>query len=200
MALLPEKYRDAVVVYYFNQQDVVETAETLGLKPGYGQSPFASRAQAAENQADGAGASPSDYGPGIRDMNKLDMDELEMSTLDLSELERILTDEEEIQPMTGFSTRVMRAVREESAAAAPIAFPWARFLPGFVLNLLLLLGAVVWMLLQPSNGTATQPIPLEWLADPQARALMWAALTVTGSGVLAWATTKMVVPRRTTAF
>ena len=34
VALLPPKYRDAIVVYYFKQQDVAETAGTLGLKPG----------------------------------------------------------------------------------------------------------------------------------------------------------------------
>lgn len=34
VALLPEKYRDTIVVYYFLQQDVAETAATLGLKPG----------------------------------------------------------------------------------------------------------------------------------------------------------------------
>ncbi|MDA8019795.1 MAG: sigma-70 family RNA polymerase sigma factor [Thermoanaerobaculia bacterium] len=34
VALLPPKYRDAVVVYYFMQQDVAETAATLGLRPG----------------------------------------------------------------------------------------------------------------------------------------------------------------------
>lgn len=34
VALLPPKYRDAVVVYYFLQQDVAETSATLGLKPG----------------------------------------------------------------------------------------------------------------------------------------------------------------------
>ena len=34
VALLPPKYRDAIVVYYFHQQDVDETAGTLELKPG----------------------------------------------------------------------------------------------------------------------------------------------------------------------
>ncbi|MEM7050120.1 MAG: sigma-70 family RNA polymerase sigma factor [Acidobacteriota bacterium] len=34
VALLPPKYRDTIVVYYFQQQDVVETAATLGTKPG----------------------------------------------------------------------------------------------------------------------------------------------------------------------
>ncbi len=34
VALLPPKYRDAIVLYYFQQQDVAETAATLGLRPG----------------------------------------------------------------------------------------------------------------------------------------------------------------------
>lgn len=33
VALLPPKYRDTLVTYYFMQQDVAETAGTLGLKP-----------------------------------------------------------------------------------------------------------------------------------------------------------------------
>ena len=55
-----------------------------------------------------------------------------MKELEMKELDRILANEEELQPMTGFSTRVMRAVREEATATPPIAFPWARFLPGFL--------------------------------------------------------------------
>ncbi len=34
VALLPPKYRDTIVVYYFQQQDVAETAGMLGLRPG----------------------------------------------------------------------------------------------------------------------------------------------------------------------
>ena len=34
VALLPPKYRDVIIVYYFQQQDVAETAATLGLRPG----------------------------------------------------------------------------------------------------------------------------------------------------------------------
>lgn len=34
VTLLPPKYRDAILVYYFKQQDVVETAGILGLRPG----------------------------------------------------------------------------------------------------------------------------------------------------------------------
>lgn len=34
VSLLPPKYRDAIVVYYFRQQDVNESAAVLGLRPG----------------------------------------------------------------------------------------------------------------------------------------------------------------------
>ncbi len=34
VALLPPKYRDTIVVYYFKQQDVDETAKALGVKSG----------------------------------------------------------------------------------------------------------------------------------------------------------------------
>ena len=34
VTLLPPKYRDVIVMFYFMQQDVAETAATLGTKPG----------------------------------------------------------------------------------------------------------------------------------------------------------------------
>ncbi len=119
-----------------------------------------------------------------------------MKEFEINELERILASENELQPMTGFSTRVMRAVREEATATTPIAFPWARFLPGFLLNLGLLLGAAVWMLLEPGSSSLAQPIPAEWFSDPQVQGLLWAALTVVGTGALAWTTSRWIAPRR----
>ena len=123
-----------------------------------------------------------------------------MNEFEMKELERILTDDEEVQPMTGFSTRVMRAVREEATATPPIAFPWTRFLPGFLLNLGLILGAAVWVLLEPGSSSPAQPIPVEWFFDPQAQELLWAALTMVGTGVLGWTVSKWVVPRRIASF
>lgn len=123
-----------------------------------------------------------------------------MKGTEMHELERILTNEEELQPMTGFSTRVMRAVREEATATAPIAFPWARFLPGFLLNFGLLLGAAVWMILQPGSSSGAQLMPTEWLSDPQMRGLLWAALSLVGTGVLAWTASRWVAPRQTMSF
>ncbi len=118
----------------------------------------------------------------------------------MNELERILANEEELQPMTGFSTRVMRAVREEATATTPIPFPWARFLPGFLLNLGLLFGAAVWMILELGSSSFAQPIPAEWFSDPQVQGLLWAALAVVGSGALAWIASRWVTPRRTASF
>ncbi len=123
-----------------------------------------------------------------------------MKESEMNELERILANEEELQPMTGFSTRVMRAVREEATATAPIAFPWARFLPGFLLNLALLLGAAVWMILEPGSSSRAQLIPAEWFSDPQVQGLLWAALTVIGTGALAWTASRWVAPRRAASF
>ncbi len=123
-----------------------------------------------------------------------------MKESEINELERILANEEELQPMTGFSTRVMRAVREEAAATAPMAFPWARFLPGFLLNLRLLLGAGVWVILEPGSLSPAQPIPAEWVSDPQVQGLLWAALTVAGTGVLAWTASRWAAPRRAASF
>ncbi len=123
-----------------------------------------------------------------------------MKEFEMNELERILANEEELQPMTGFSTRVMRAVREEAAATAPIAFPWARFLPGFLLNLGLLLSAAVWMILEPGSSSPAPPIPAEWFSDPQVQGLLWTALTVAGTGALAWTASRWVAPRRAASF
>lgn len=123
-----------------------------------------------------------------------------MNAAEMKELERIFANEEELQPMTGFSTRVMRSVREEASATTPIAFPWARFLPGFLLNLGLLLGAAVWMILAPGSPSPAQPIPTEWFSDPQVQGLLWAALMVVGTGALAWTVSRWVAPRRAASF
>ena len=133
-------------------------------------------------------------------MKELEMNQAELNEAELNELERILAHEEELQPMTGFSTRVMRAVREEAAATEPIAFPWARFLPGFLLNLALLLGAAVWLILEHGSFSPAPPIPVGWFSDPQVQGLLWAALTVVGSAVLAWTASRWAAPRRTASF
>ena len=118
----------------------------------------------------------------------------------IDELERILAEGMELRPRTGFSNRVMHAVREEATATAPIPFPWVRFLPGLCLNLALLLGAAVWMILQSGSHSVGQPLPSEWMTDPEWQELLWAALTLSLSGVLAWTVSRWVAPQRATLF
>jgi len=63
------------------------------------------------------------------------------------ELDRVVSEQDEIQPSSGFAASVMEAVRREAAAPPPIPFPWKRALPGlvvgaFALALVLVAGVV----------------------------------------------------------
>jgi len=55
-------------------------------------------------------------------------------------IDRILSQEDEILPSSGFAASVMAAVRQEAAAPKPISFPWKRVLPGIVVAGLALIG------------------------------------------------------------
>lgn len=51
--------------------------------------------------------------------------------MERDDLDRFMTDDE-IVPSSGFTVRVMDAVRLEAATPPAIPFPWARALPGIV--------------------------------------------------------------------
>lgn len=123
-----------------------------------------------------------------------------MNDSQLRELERILEGEPELRPMTGFSARVMSTIREEERSTEPIAFPWARFLPGFLLNLGLLLGATIWLVLELASSPSNQLLAVQSLPDPQARAWLWATLTLLGTGALAWTASRWAVRRQASYF
>lgn len=55
-------------------------------------------------------------------------------------LDRILAEEEQLTPSSGFVASVMERVRDEAASPQPIPFPWKRIAPAIVL----LVGALVW--------------------------------------------------------
>ena len=134
-------------------------------------------------------------------MNESEMSRSEMSQSEMDQLARILAEDEELQPMTGFSTRVMRAVKQEARILAPIAFPLSRFLPGFILNIGLLFGAAVWvMLTDPGSPSPVQLLPAEWFTDPQIQAVLWAIATMVGTGILTWTVSKCTTPSRSTYF
>jgi len=48
-------------------------------------------------------------------------------------IDRILAEEEELIPSSGFLASVMERVESEAAAPPPISFPWKRAVPGMVL-------------------------------------------------------------------
>lgn len=106
------------------------------------------------------------------------------------ELDRILVEQEGIQPSSGFAASVMEAVREEAAAPPPIPFPWKRALPVLVFAALALVvvvavGAV--SIVQLSRGEVTSQIAFSlWDFLPaSARGSAGASVAWTAAALLA---------------
>ncbi|HVN77843.1 MAG TPA: hypothetical protein VMW38_02495 [Terriglobia bacterium] len=59
------------------------------------------------------------------------------------DIDRILSEQEEILPSSGFVNSVMDAVRQEAATPPPIPFPWKRALPGLIVAGLTIVLALV---------------------------------------------------------
>ncbi len=53
--------------------------------------------------------------------------------MDDEKIDRILANDDELIPSSGFVASVMARIQDEVAAPAPIPFPWKRALPGVVL-------------------------------------------------------------------
>lgn len=73
------------------------------------------------------------------------------SNVNSDPLDRILADDEELMPSSGFLASVMQRVQEEARAPVPIPFPWRRAIPGIVL----VVGVFGWAAVQ----FARQAIP-----------------------------------------
>ena len=100
------------------------------------------------------------------------------------EVDRILSNEEEVLPSSGFADSVMGAVRREAAVPPPIPFPWKRALPGVVTAGGTLIYALVGIAMQLRAGVAVPRLPPAWtsLFTPVVNAAMsaeagWIALT-----------------------
>ena len=63
-------------------------------------------------------------------------------------LERILEEDEGLEPSSGLTDSVMRAVLDEASAPPPLQFPWLRLGPGIGACLLLLGIAVIFAVTQ----------------------------------------------------
>ena len=104
------------------------------------------------------------------------------------ELERILSEEREIQPSPMFAAKVMAAVQREAAAPPPIAFPWRRALPGFA-GAAAVLG---YAIAQTPADRTTVPIPAGWIDSAQHLGLGWMALAFALTGAALALTRRMV--------
>jgi hypothetical protein len=100
----------------------------------------------------------------------------------VDDLERILAQPEEVEPSSGLTDTVMRAVLRESATPPPIRFPWFRFAAGMGSALLLVVATAVAVWL----GGVPQPsaeVPAMWESwtvqafGPPALALLLTFLT-----------------------
>jgi hypothetical protein len=113
------------------------------------------------------------------------------------EIERILRDEELIEPSQWFSRHVMESVRREAAAApaaapAPIAFPWQRWVAGLAAcGALIAAGAAA---LSSSAGELRPPALS--LGDPflavAASGLGWTLAALAGTYLLTWLARRLV--------
>jgi hypothetical protein len=100
-----------------------------------------------------------------------------------AEMDRILSNQDEIVPSSGFPASVMEAVRREAAEPPPIAFPWARALPVLVLAGLMMVAVIVGVVaifVQASHGSlvaglSASPAPL---VGSQGGPVMWTGLAL----------------------
>ena len=103
-------------------------------------------------------------------------------------LDRILANEEELIPSSGFAASVMDHIREEAAAPQPIPFPWKRAVPGIALA-----AAVFgWSAFELTRRALAQahsgppaPIHLSLSALPPVESVGWVAIAL-GLSLASW--------------
>jgi len=78
--------------------------------------------------------------------------------MEREKLDRILAEEEELVPSSGFLAAVMERVEAEDAAPSPLPFPWKRMIPGFVVAVAVLVWAAVEMAQSVHLGGLALPI------------------------------------------
>jgi hypothetical protein len=108
------------------------------------------------------------------------------------ELDRILSNEEEISPSSGFTASVMKAVRREASAPPAIPFPWLRALPGIIVAGVTLVVIAVEVVIRLARTVSAPQAPVElpsWLAPS-----VWVSILKTPLCVAAiWVTLALLV-------
>lgn len=101
----------------------------------------------------------------------------------MDELDRILGNEEGLEPSSGLTRRVMKALQEQNRPTPPpIPFPWMRLLPALVGALAIVVAFAVYLAAEPPGPTPALDVAT-WLVHPLAAPLGWAALALIGSWV-----------------
>lgn len=99
------------------------------------------------------------------------------------DIDRMLAEDEEVLPSSGFAVSVMEAVRQEATAPPLLAFPWRRALPG-LFALLVAFAVAIW------NGAGALNDPRATAAfEGQIRALLAFAMR----GEIEWIVFAVVV-------
>ena len=88
--------------------------------------------------------------------------------MDGENLDRIVAEEDELIPSSGFVAAVMERVETEAVAPPPIPFPWKRALPGMVLAAAVLVWAAVEMAraVRTAGGLALPQMHLSDVTTP----------------------------------
>ena len=98
----------------------------------------------------------------------------------MDELDRILGEDEGLEPSSGLTRRVMEAVEQDGEAAPPVPFPWVRLLPALVGAV----GVVVAFGIYLASGAAGSALAFDlanWLEHPLAGPVGITVLSLAGS-------------------
>jgi hypothetical protein len=121
-------------------------------------------------------------------------------------LARILSNEDEVIPSSGFASSVMDAVRAEAAQPAPIPFPWKWALPGFAVCVGLIVYSVIRLVeigitsgsklgVGPSFDRLLSIATPGWLKAPIGMSIEWSVLALLVSFFSVWLAMRLAVGR-----
>ena len=113
----------------------------------------------------------------------------------MDELDRILAENEELEPSSGFARRVMDALEQDQTEPAPIPFPWMRLLPA-ALGAVGIFAAFGFYIATGAPGSAPAFDLAKWLDHPLATPLGGTALALLGSWVAVRLSMRLAAPTR----
>lgn len=108
------------------------------------------------------------------------------------DIARILANEETITPSPRFLASVMRAVEQEAASPAPLAFPWARALPGFLAVIAAAIGGGISLADDPAVARTLEEQLSRFAAIATGLELQWVALALLATAVSLVSVSSMV--------